>query len=64
MDGALSQALQEPILLCDGGVVANNPSAEAVTFTSLAYGTENNPLPLKVSPWGVQARKLPCRAVC
>ena len=47
-DGALSQAQQEPIMLCDGMMVANNPSSEAVTFTSLAYGTENSPLPLKV----------------
>ena len=35
-------------MLCDGGVVANNPSAEAVAFTSVAYGDEKGLWDLKV----------------
>ena len=35
-------------VLCDGGVVANNPSAEAVAFTSIAYGQNNELVSPKV----------------
>ena len=51
LNGSLSKPDEpdkEPLLLCDGGVVANNPSPEAVAFTSLAYGTNNEPLRLQV----------------
>ena len=39
---------EEPYLLCDGGVVANNPTPEAVAFTAIAFGQDNCSLSLQV----------------
>ena len=46
--GKGTSQLDTTYVLCDGGVVANNPSAEAVAFTSIAYGKDNKMVPLQV----------------
>ena len=57
---SLGTQAPEEVLLADGGVVANNPSSEAVAFTSIAYGQDNVPLELKVSMASGQALECAC----
>ena len=50
-------------VLCDGGVVANNPSAEAVAFTSIAYGQNNELVSPKVQ-LHASCRTVSCWHIC